>query len=406
LERVEVLEYEEVTVAGGGGFADATHRVIGETSAYRDDLALGTDYWLDRIESAHGISIGGWNGLALGDVDGDGRDDLYVCNTGGLPNRLFVRGPGTAAVREVAGEYGVDWLECSQSALICDFDNDGDQDLAVATLTGVLVHENDGRGGFAVRAALPFPGAVPYSLSAADYDLDGDLDIFAACYSARTLAGVQRELFERPVPYHDAGNGGRNVLLRNDGGWRWRHATRAAGLDDRDRRFSYACAWDDYDLDGDPDLYVANDFGRNTLYRNDTPGPGRPGRFTEVAVAQGVEDVAAGMSAAWGDYDNDGWSDLHVGNMFSSAGSRIARLAGFLPGAGEGTRALFRRHARGNSLFRSRGGGQGFDDVSEAAGVTLGRWAWASKFIDWNHDGWLDIAVANGFITQADSGDL
>ena len=81
------------------------------------------------------------------------------------------------------------------------------------------------------------------------------------------------------MPYHDANNGGRNVLLRNDGRWRFSHATVRAGLDVKNRRFSYAAAWEDFDNDGDQDLYVANDFGRNNLYRNDS------GRFTDIAAA-------------------------------------------------------------------------------------------------------------------------
>ncbi len=181
--------------------------------------------------------------------------------------------------------------------------------------------------------------------------------------------------------------------------------TRETGLDDDDRRFSYACSWEDFDRDGDPDLYVANDFGRNTLYRNDFEGQGKAVRFTEVAAESGVTDLAAGMSASWGDFDNDGLADLHVSNMFSSAGNRISESARFLPDHDATTRDVFRRHARGNSLFRNLGSAK-FADVSADAGITLGRWAWGSQFVDLNNDGWKDIVVANGFITQEDSGDL
>ncbi len=78
-----------------------------------------------------------------------------------------------------------------------------------------------------------------------------------------------------------------------------------------------AASWEDYDQDGDLDLYVANDFGRNNLYRNDD------GQFVDVAAEAGVEDISAGMSVSWGDYNNDGQADLYVGNMFSSAGNRV-----------------------------------------------------------------------------------
>ena len=201
------------------------------------------------------------------------------------------------------------------------------------------------------------------------------------------------------MPYHDANNGGRNVLLRNDGRWRFSHATLRAGLDANNRRFSYAAAWEDFDNDGDQDLYVANDFGRNNLYRNDA------GHFTDIAPAAGAEDISPGMSSCWGDYDNDGLMDLYVSNMFSSAGKRITSQQRFHEKASDKTRAEFRRHARGNTLLKNMGDGT-FSDVSAAAGVTIGRWAWGSKFADLNNDGWEDLLVTNGFITQQDSGDL
>ena len=97
--------------------------------------------------------------------------------------------------------------------------------------------------------------------------------------------------------------------------------------------------------------------------------------------------------------------DLYVGNMFSSAGNRIAYQRQFLPTAAESTRRGARRVARGNSLFRNGPTGE-FTDVSRQAAVTRGRWAWASKFADINSDGWEDLIIANGFITHNSVGDL
>ena len=96
---------------------------------------------------------------------------------------------------------------------------------------------------------------------------------------------------------------------------------------------------------------------------------------------------------------------LYVSNMFSSAGNRIAYQRQFQENADTETRAAFQRHARGNSLFLNSGDGS-FRDVSVSAGVTMGRWAWGSRFVDINNDGWEDLFVANGFITQTDPGDL
>ena len=99
--------------------------------------------------------------------------------------------------------------------------------------------------------------------------------------------------------------------------------------------------------------------------------------------------------------------DLYVANMFSSAGNRIAYQRKFrsVDGTASSSLAEFRRHARGNSLFVNRGA-SGFEDVSVEAGVTMGRWAWGSKFVDFDSDGLEDLYVANGFITTEDTGDL
>jgi hypothetical protein len=313
-----------------------------------------------------------------------------------MPNRLFVQQPdGTA--KDVSEEAGVDWLDYSASALIADLDNDADQDLVVATYAGVLVHEGDGRGRFTKAAFIemrPDPGA----LSAADPDADGDLDLYVTRYFDTAQALVPGS-WTVPVPYHDASNGAPNVFLRNDGSLRFTDATAAVGLDQNNTRFSFQATWEDHDDDGDPDLYVANDFGRNNLYRNEG------GRFRDVAAEAGVEDVSAGMGVTWGDYDADGRMDLHVSNMFSGAGNRITYQRKFRPGEDEATLALFRRHARGNSLFHNEGDGT-FRDVSVEAGITMGRWAWASHFTDWNGDGREDILVANGYVTNENPRDL
>ena len=160
-----------------------------------------------------------------------------------------------------------------------------------------------------------------------------------------------------------------------------------------------ASSWEDYDNDGDVDLYVANDFGRNNLYRNDG------GRFVDVAAMAGAEDISAGMSVSWADYNRDGMMDLYVSNMFSAAGNRVAFQRQFKTNTQQTAREHFQRHARGNTLFENAGDGT-FRDQSAAAAVTMGRWAWSSNFVDINNDGWEDLFVANGFMTGADNGDL
>ena len=398
LARLAMGAWEEVIAARA--FADCTEAVLAGNESWRQQLSHGTDHWTARVESILGMDVNGQTGVTLGDVNGDGRDDVYLPQQGGLPNLMFLR-QADGSLQDVTKGSGSGWLDDCHAALLLDLDNDGDQDLVCGLRDGVMFMANDGAGQFAVKAAKLTPTGVPFGLSAADYDQDGDLDVFVACYHQRTTV-ARNEVFARPIPYYDAENGAQDVLLRHDGDWRFVDTAKAAGI--VENKFSYAPSWEDVDDDGDMDLYVANDFGANKLWRNDRTPEGTV-RFTEIARAAGVQDIAAGMSSAWGDPDNDGRMDLYVGNMFSSAGNRIAFQAKFQRTANDGERQLFQRHARGNSLFHNQGEGK-FTDVSEGAGVTPGRWAWSSRFGDLNNDGREDIFVANGYITQEDPHDL
>ena len=111
------------------------------------------------------------------------------------------------------------------------------------------------------------------------------------------------------------------------------------------------------------------------------------------------------MSITWGDYDRDGWMDVLVSNMWSSAGNRIAFQHKFQEGAPLEMKKRYQSFARGNTLLRNQGDGT-FENQSELAGIEMGRWAWGSHFVDLNNDGWEDLFVANGFITTEDTSDL
>lgn len=272
LTRIDVQSYEEV-VGGPTGdprFNDCSEAVLGRNDSFKDQFLPPLEHWLARTDISFSRLILGHHGLAIGDVNGDGRDDLFVSQPGGLPNRLYVQeADGTAT--DVSAQAGVDYLNASSGALLVDLDNDGDQDLVVALRGELLVMSNDGSGHFSIAATVPVDS--PYSLAAADYDNDGDLDIYACCYR------IPEKKDGGPIPYHDANNGSPNALLRNEGNWRFTDVTKQSGMDDNNRRFSFAASWEDYDNDGDMDLYVANDFGRNNLYRNDG------GHFVDAAAA-------------------------------------------------------------------------------------------------------------------------
>lgn len=394
LSDVLVRDFEEVVGPSDGGpiLVDSTAMVLGNDDAFRQQLIAGKPYWAARIPSSLGTDLFGHQGLAVGDVNGDDLDDLFVCQPGGLPNRLFLQQPDGTAV-DVSTRAGLDVLDRTGSALILDLDNDGDQDLAFLTPSGLNLFANSGTATFTKLATLASESKHSFSISAADFDLDGDLDIYICGYSYPT--GKARV----PTPYHDANNGFRNLLLRNDGNWQFSDVTADVGLEQNNRRYSFASAWEDFDNDGDPDLYVANDYGRNNLYRNDG------GEFVDVAAAAGVEDISAGMAITWGDYNRDGWLDLYVSNMFSSAGNRVTFQRNFGEGLAQGVKEFYQRHARGNSLFENLGDGT-FRDVSVESGTTMGRWAWGSQFVDLNNDGREDLVVANGNLTGPDADDL
>ena len=111
------------------------------------------------------------------------------------------------------------------------------------------------------------------------------------------------------------------------------------------------------------------------------------------------------MSVSWADFNQDGHADLYVGNMYSSAGNRITSQPQFQSAAPDETRRTFRYTARGNTLFENQGDAT-FHDVTDSAGVNMGRWAWASLFRDINNDSFVDILIGNGFLTRKNSKDL
>jgi hypothetical protein len=405
LRSIQVSDYQEASPGSDGRieFIDAAPVVLGGNEGYDTQLGREFDYWRARSDKSLVSDLLGRQGVIVGDVNGDGLDDVYVPQPGGLPNRLFIHMPdGTA--RDASAESGVDILDFCRSALLIDIDNDGDRDLAIGLAWKLMLMENDGSGHFTARGGYPSDGQVN-SLAAADFDNDGDLDIYVCGQHPSGAIKAEQGVMGIPMPYYDANNGGPNTLHRNDGDFAFTDITKEVGMDVNNRRFSLACAWEDFDNDGDQDLYVANDFGRNNLFRNDS-GP-EPGSriFTDIAPEADVEDIGPGMSAAWGDYNNDGLVDLYVANMWSNAGNRITLLDQFLPGATETTKKQARRHARGNSVYLNAGGGK-FSDMTQSSGANMGRWAWSSNFIDLDNDGRQDLVVANGMLTTGDTGDL
>lgn len=412
IQKIMVEDFEQITsfIPQGPLFTDTTESALKGNASYQEQILHGYTEWLSRIENIEEFALFGTPGIAVGDVNGDGLDDLFVCQEYGLPNLLYLQNPdGTAT--DISEKSNINWLQSCRSVLLLDLDNDADQDLVSTTLGNVILAANDGTGKFSIRAILPTSDDT-MSMSAADYDNDGDLDIYVTGYNPNRRL-ERNELPAMPTAaanfvYHDANNGPPNTLYRNDisgNEWRFTDVTQTVGLDANNHRFSLAAAWEDYDKDGDMDLYVANDYGRDNLYRNETGDDGQSG-FVDVAPAANIEDSAGGMSVSWGDYNDDGWMDIYLSGMFSSAGNRVTFQPEFKPDAPGSIKKRLQNFARGNTLLKNNGDGT-FEHVTAAAGVEMGRWAWGSIFADLNNDGWEDIIVANGYLTgDGGGGDL
>ena len=335
-----------------------------------------------------------WNGAAAGDFDGDGLWDLFVPSR---PRNFLYRGLAEGGFEDVAAARGLAEPGGGTGAVFFDFDADGDQDLAVGDVgwggdgeplggNPLRLYVNDGKGSFVERGAeLGFDARCnAYSLVVADFDSDGWPDVFVCNYG--------RVAAEPNNSWIDATNGMPNALLRNLAGKGFRDVAAEVGL--VDTRWTYAAAAADADGDGDLDLYVANDYGPNSLWLN------RGGRFEDIASEAGVTDLGNGMGAAWGDFDNDGSADLYVANMSSTAGNRIlARLENQ-----DDSWQDLRKMAAGNTIFRTRTtpgpeGTPGFELVPSSAGGVGASWAWSPALFDLDLDGRLDLYCCSGFVT-------
>lgn len=379
-------------------FLDVAAQTLDSNSSFAGQLQHGVDYWRTVLDGACGIDIYGHNGVSVADIDNDGFDDLYICQPAGLPNRLY-RNRGDGTFEDITEASGLGLLDNTACALFADFDNDGRQDVIVVRADGPLLFLNQGEGKFQQRSdAFHFanpPQGTFTGAAVADYDRDGWLDVYFCLYAF--YQGMDQ--YKYPLPYYAAENGPPNFMMRNQRDGTFRDVTAESGLNQNNTRYSFCCGWNDYNRDGWPDLYVVNDFGKKNLYRNNGNGT-----FTDAAAEEGVEDIGAGMSVCWSDYDNDGADDLYVADMWTAAGERITAQEVFRPDSPQEVRALYRKHAMGNSLFRNAQ--LAFVDATAVAGVGMGRWSWASDAFDFDHDGCPDFYVVNGMVSGPSREDL
>ena len=339
-----------------------------------------------------------WSGAATADLDGDGWLDLFVPSD--RRAFLYMADAGGGFV-EQAERRGLAGAASPTGVAFFDWDNDRDLDLVLAdeswtdkdgTVRGEPLRflRRDGAGDDwrYVDASAELIGEKRdwfTSLTVLDVDGDGWLDLFLGTYG--DLARVRNN------KWTDADNAPRDLLLRNVEGKRFEDVTEASGL--RLTQWALAVASADFDQDGDDDFYIANDYGPNQLYVNDGKG-----QFTDRAEQYGVLDVGFGMSATFGDLDNDGRLDLYVANMCAVEGDRILSRLSLSREQLNGMDDV----ARGNSLFLQRDGR--FERMPMSFGATEGRWGWGSQAADLDLDGQLDLVCVNGFISRTTPGDI
>lgn len=333
-------------------------------------------------------------GLAWGDYDGDGDEDLFLVSAGGalnvpdeelLPCELHenlggrFRKSSSFPVLRIRG-MGAAWA---------DFDSDGDLDLAVSGYNSLQLFENGTESGerkFRQVKTFPNPPGFWTGVSWSDFDHDGDPDFYACNYvQYRESEEDQLKTSDQlgtfvphtlnPASYEP----GFNMLLRNDGAGVFTDIAGDLGVTNPTGR-SLSGLWHDFDDDGWADLYVANDVSDNVFYRN------VEGRFEDISHPAWVADYRSAMGLTAGDYNRDGDDDLFITHWIAQEN------------------ALYENHW---ADFKRKNSGQAdakeyslrFTDVNEMRGLgqlSLPFVGWGTEFADFDADGWLDLVVANG----------
>ena len=333
--------------------------------------------WGDLFQEFETGSIG--TGVAIGDYDGDGRPDIFVVSkTSGC--RLF-RNLGGYKFEDVTKKAGVGGVPgvWNTGATFVDINNDGLLDIYVCRFNAPnLLYINQGDGTFKEMAHAYGLDVVDSSVMASfcDYDRDGWLDV----YIATNLLDIS---------VHPDGE--RGYLFHNNRNGTFTNVTERAGIAGRAQ--SHSATWWDFDNDGWPDLYVANDFGApDKLYHNN-----RDGTFTDVIGRVLPQTSFSSMGADLGDVKNDGLIDFIVSDMAGmthqkdQSSNAEARERSMDP-QNHDTAPKYHR----NALLLNTGTGR-FREAAYLAGVAATDWTWSVRLEDLDNDGRLDLYVTNGF---------
>jgi hypothetical protein len=340
--------------SGASPDAETTGTGTGDGTSTGEAEDPGPPFELTDLDADHVVVLGVKGpGQAWADVDGDGWLELFTVG-GMVSSQLWHNlGDGTFELSPLMDPYAS--VLATIGATFADYDNDGDPDLYLLRFGPNLLLRNDGPLGFTdVSAAAGIDwDARPASAAWGDYDGDSWLDLYIA-----------------------DGGGDADTFYHNDGDGTF---TEVSSLLPGAGAFAtYGVTFSDFDNDGDPDLYVANDkHAGNQMWRND--GPGCDGWcFTNVSEAWHADLEADSMGIAMGDFDNDLDLDLSVTDNH--------------------------RHNVVRNMVET--GAPSFVDVSDDAGVIFDAYGWGTIFFDYDNDGWLDLYVADANLGEGESSRL
>ena len=333
---------------------------------------------------------------AVADFNQDGFPDVVIADYSG--ERILLASVQGESFRRVDQQLGIRNCWPDQYVALAawiDYDNDGFPDL----LLGKTVYHNEQGKRFrdvtnSTNIAL---NRAPMGAAVADFDVDGDLDFYLVYQDSNTETPKEDG---KPKPWiGDDESGAVNQLWCNNGDGTFTEVAVQAGATGGERK-SFAANWLYYNSDHYPDLYVANDFGSNTLLINN-----RDGTFRDETQSSRTADYSTSMGVVSGHLDSDGYPEIYVSNMYSKMGRRIigqVNASDYPPGVFE----QIKGSCAGNRLYRRQasesGKRPGFAAVDNSIelGINDIGWAYGSAIIDFDGNGWADIYAATGFLSR------